>query len=213
MKMLVDAYTKTNSLHHGYLFAGEKQNILDNLHTFLEGTMNVNVQGNPDYIRRDIQTFGIDDAREVSNIHVSKSLTGRRIFIITFSFITIEAQNALLKILEEPHEANHFFIIVPTADILLPTVLSRLVYVRSVEGRDVGETEAKKFLKMSKKKRIETVKMLIEEKEQALSLVKGLQIELRADPKKLEMLINSANFLYQRAASVKMILENVALSL
>jgi len=40
--------------------------------------------------------------------------------------LTVEAQNALLKILEEPSPHVVFFVETPSADLLLPTIVSRL---------------------------------------------------------------------------------------
>ena len=55
------------------------------------------------------------------------SQTGRRIVIIEpAEMMTDEAQNALLKLIEEPPAATTFILIASQAQALLPTVLSRL---------------------------------------------------------------------------------------
>ncbi|RDU65744.1 DNA polymerase III subunit delta' [Helicobacter equorum] len=69
--------------------------------------------------------FRIDDAREV--IAQSYLASDRERFLILMApSYSIEAQNALLKILEEPPQNVHFVLIVPSKNALLPTILSRL---------------------------------------------------------------------------------------
>lgn len=69
--------------------------------------------------------FRINDAREV--IAQSYLANDREYFIILNApSYSIEAQNALLKILEEPPQNVHFVLIAPSKNALLPTILSRL---------------------------------------------------------------------------------------
>lgn len=69
--------------------------------------------------------FRIDDAREV--IAQSYLANDKEYFVILNApSYSIEAQNALLKILEEPPQNVHFVLIAPSKNALLPTILSRL---------------------------------------------------------------------------------------
>lgn len=69
--------------------------------------------------------FRIDDAREV--IAQSYLASDRERFIILSApSYSVESQNALLKILEEPPQNVHFVLIAPSKNALLPTILSRL---------------------------------------------------------------------------------------
>ena len=225
MQSLKDTYKTTGQLHHGYLLPGEKDHIRKNLENFFEKSLNVSTRANPDYIVRDAATFTVDDARDIGAIHVDKPLGNIRLFVLSFSFITAEAQNALLKMLEEPHAGTHFFIIVPTAEILLPTVLSRLFILRNQSGSILIDptllSVGHKFLSASPKKRLEIAKSLVDQKEEAIALLQSLTHVLRAktEPKnmtrdqiqKIKMLISSSQFLYERGSSVKMVLEHIAL--
>jgi len=60
------------SLYHGYLLIGKKETILERLNNFFEKHLHLSIHGNSDYVKRDIETFGIDDARDISKIHVDK---------------------------------------------------------------------------------------------------------------------------------------------
>lgn len=90
------------------------------------------------------ESFGIDDAREVRR-RAYLSIGAKTFFIISAGQITHEAQNALLKIVEEPPQETHFFIFTPSADALLPTLRSRLRLVRCVP-RPLSEKRKKEII-------------------------------------------------------------------
>ena len=54
----------------------------------------------------------------------------KKFFIIQTDFFNEAAQQALLKIFEEPASDVHFFILTSRASALLDTLASRLVYMR-----------------------------------------------------------------------------------
>ena len=59
-------------------------------------------------------------------------------FVIVARSINNEAQNALLKLLEEPPAQTVFHLVLPSANLLLPTVLSRLCEVDSIQKKPVS---------------------------------------------------------------------------
>ncbi len=135
-------------------------------------------RGNPDIYVREYQRFGIDEARELRDRASSRALRrvrrthrrqaedGRRIFVIATPSITNEAQNALLKTLEEPPADAMFFFILPAPETLLPTLRSRaqtlvLSHAKTVEGL----VDAKKFLAATATARLEMLKPLLEKDE------------------------------------------------
>ena len=73
-------------------------------------------------------SIGVEDVREqiLTEIHLKPYLAKRRVFLIgDGDALSIEAQNALLKVLEEPPSYVTFLICVTKQDKLLDTVLSR----------------------------------------------------------------------------------------
>ncbi len=69
--------------------------------------------------------FKIDDAREViAQSHMASAQT--KTLILCAPKYRIEAQNALLKILEEPPIKTKFILIAPSKNAILPTIISRL---------------------------------------------------------------------------------------
>lgn len=90
---------------------------------------------NPDivYINTgDKKSIGVDKIREISkDVYVKPFESENKVYIIEDGgAMTDEAQNAMLKILEEPPEYAVFIIITTSASMLLPTVLSRCTCVR-----------------------------------------------------------------------------------
>jgi len=98
--------------------------------------------------------YGISDARSLKN-HAYQTATQQgmtRQFIIRTESITAEAQQALLKLLEEPPRGVQILFIVRTGVSILPTVLSRCHIVRDV--RTPIFDEFTEFLQLSYRERL-----------------------------------------------------------
>jgi DNA polymerase III delta prime subunit len=225
--------------HHAYLLIGSAPLRLD-LISILEKDHNILAQANPDFYDRSYENLTIDDARELKSLHSTRPIgvTGKKIFIITTNAATVEAQNALLKLLEEPAEYAHFFLIVPSGHILLPTVKSRMREIAQgggVRGEGIGKhksleqkeiiEEAKKFLNMTPAKRLEVVKKLVEDitkekktKQDAINFLDAIQAVVyeekgvKSARPSLEVIETSRKYIHDRAPSVKMLMEYVALN-
>lgn len=223
MRVLQDGYANTGTLHHAYILEGVPQPIVDELQQFCQDTLSITPRGNPDFICEIHDKFLIDDARRLRELQQNKTLANsRKIFIVAFNFITREAQNALLKVLEEPTKGTHIFIVTPSAHLFLPTVLSRVTVVQT-EHR-VTHDDVATFLKSSYKKRMDYITKLTKDikdekasKAEALGLVRGLIVTMhqkaktQAEFKKLQELNTINAYLEDTSASVKMLLEHVAL--
>ena len=74
------------------------------------------------------ETIGIDAVREVKNFLWQRpNASPRRTLIIDDAdLLTTEAQNALLKITEEPPSSSLLILVTSDPDAILPTILSRL---------------------------------------------------------------------------------------
>ena len=201
--------------------------------------LDVSIESNPDYFHKKFETLTIDDAREIKEIHASKPLSAEspRVFVIEFHGITREAQNALLKVLEEPAPNNFFFLIMPSFDVLLPTLRSRLHTLdiekntQTSKQKNEGGNE-KLFLKLSLKEKVtladEIAQSISDEREAkhiAMEFIDNVERELHEIyskekniekkaifSKKFEVIAKARTYLGDRAPSVKMLLEYVALS-
>jgi DNA polymerase-3 subunit delta' len=217
---------KLDTNHHAHVLEGEKGNIVPDLFKFLKKELDVDVKNNPDFSYQEFETFTIDDGRDLQERHGRKAITGKKIFVIVTRFIVLEAQNALLKIFEEPSVDTHFFLIMPNASILIPTLRSRVEVVRHSElDKEKGselKTLAKKFISASPAQRIVIVKEIVEEKDKgkAIDFVTALEEVLAPKLKSapdgyagaLTEILMVKKYLHDRAPSVKLLLEHLCLS-
>lgn len=221
--MLLKDALKKGDLHHAYCIEGDFASELPHLVNFFEDELSFETKGNPDFWHEHFETFSIDESRKLKDREDKTSFGGRKIFVLSFRFITREAQNALLKIFEEPTPSTHFFIITPTADILLPTLRSRLVVLKpEIEGQ--SEIEIEKILKASPADRLNKLKGVIEEKDRGSGIEILNEIErfyskkdiLKLSHEEISFLLEVGKlkkFLFSSGSSVKLVLEHVALTL
>lgn len=96
------------------------------------------------------KAIGIEDVRKLQkNLYLKPLKSEHKALIINaYRGITIDSQNALLKILEEPPFSSFIFLLVQSENILLPTVLSRCKVIK-LEGNtqsQVSKEEVEKLI-------------------------------------------------------------------
>jgi DNA polymerase III gamma/tau subunit len=202
-------------MHHAYIVSGAD---LGEIWLGLEQNLSFKKVGNPDTYEREYETFGIEEARELSDWAIMKPLAGgKKIAAIGADSFTTEAQNALLKLFEEPPSLTYFFVIVPNLGIILPTLLSR---VRTVVFKK--ETEINKkldlFLESPVDERLAMIAPLIKskDKEKVRNLIVSLTQKINKSPKNFasaKKILQAERYIGARGASLKMILEYLAVSL
>ena len=77
------------------------------------------------FYAREYERFGIDEARELQGIATLKNYTDG-VFLLGVASLTSEAQQAMLKLFEEPQKGTQFVLMVPHGT-LLPTLRSRMM--------------------------------------------------------------------------------------
>ncbi|HVS79459.1 MAG TPA: hypothetical protein VHF05_00595 [Candidatus Paceibacterota bacterium] len=222
MDIIRDAH-KNKNLHHAYLIEGPLAENFAALVEFLEEA-GFSTRGNPDFWTGEFETMGIDEGRVLSDKELRRAIGGGwKVFVVRAEGITVEAQNSLLKVLEEPTEGTHFFFLMPSGERLLPTLRSRLEIVPArAEAAAEARKDAKKFLMMNQAERGEFLKPVVTEKDKsgALLFVSALEVEVRAnlslasarreDIFVLEEIEKGRQYLLDRSPSVKIILEHIA---
>ncbi|PIT91077.1 hypothetical protein COU17_02195 [Candidatus Kaiserbacteria bacterium CG10_big_fil_rev_8_21_14_0_10_49_17] len=210
----------SDALHHAYLLSPASR---EDVFAFIETGLGMPMRGNPDVHIFERDTFTIDDARVLKERENRAPLSGtKKVFIVSFSFIQTEAQNALLKVLEEPSESTHFFFFTPSPEQLLGTVRSRVMDVSVSGGVSKMFADVPAFLAMSPAKRIEFLASLIEEKDRigAIQFLNELETELAERKEKIDThdlsifshIRRARSYLSDRAPSVKILLEHIALT-
>ncbi|MDO8593909.1 MAG: hypothetical protein Q7R93_00120 [bacterium] len=235
--------------HHAYAIAGQPEEIIPKLFKALEKN-GVKTRGNPDFRVESFEVIGVDGAWALKEAAERKAVSGglpaahgrpaqagKKIFIISARGITKEAQNALLKVFEEPPPDTHFFLVVPSVEILLPTLRSRLEFLipASDSGNqnqmlvDVGAFLAgaaparlaivQKMLKAlegEKKEKEDSTEVLVE-KGRILAFLDAVERKLAEDSvqnvKGLTELLEVKKYSRDRAPSFKLLLEHLALVL
>ncbi len=143
------AQIQNDRLSHAYLLCGDKGsgkktvcNYLLNLimcksHTACgncNGCATVKSGANPDimYITNgDKLTIGVDDVRHVTaEVYTKPIISSKKIVVIQNAHLmTQEAQNALLKVIEEPPDYVVFFLLCDSVGNMLSTILSRVTKI------------------------------------------------------------------------------------
>lgn len=172
IEFMISKHLDKNNLHHAYLIEGAKEEVLPEVKKFLE-SLGISTVGSPDFVHIELDSFKIEDARNLKSYAAQKSFSSsKKIFIISANNFLLEAQNSLLKIFEEPIENTHFFLIVPDINALLKTLISRFYLIsarqpaRQLAGGGLAEItettkEVEKFIAMSLKNRIDFIKELL----------------------------------------------------
>ncbi len=182
--------------------------------------------GNPDLSVRSYRTFGIDEARNISERAAMHAVaSARRIFIIVADTITHEAQNALLKTLEEAPGNALFIILHPSPETLLSTVRSRAqILALPNQNEAEGDVDIAAFLAATPARRLDMLKPLLEKDNDdkrnlgaILAFLGGIErallprVEEPTAQEGLHIVLSARRFLAGRGALVKPLLEQVAL--
>jgi len=193
------------NLHHAYLIEDAPE-VFSSLQNHLK------VKDSEIHIR-EFDHLGIEDSRDLMRIAQLKSF-GKQIFIYRARSFGGEAQNALLKLFEEPPVNTHFFICVSGVCDILPTLRSRAWVIESF-SKNEGEY-GKEFLALSLKDRISLIEGIVKEKDLGLAdkLLREVEISLYNEGKKksLKHIINVRKVIHTKGASLKVLLESVALT-
>lgn len=201
-----------SNLHHAYLLPGDEE--ADALLRSILSELGVKESGNPDFFAFRFETFGIDEARELGLKAGRKAFGGRKIFIIQSRRITNEAQNALLKTLEDPYPDTHFFIRVRGEHLLIPTLLSRVQVLRPERREEAETSEAEKFLALTYAERLVFAKKFADDEKPLSPFIDSMlkMLKSRGMPlEKLEQIFTLRTFTDDRSASTRLILEHLAL--
>lgn len=219
--------------HHAFVIEAEADAGIERAYAWAKKELGMAAAGNPDVLVLRYGLLSVEDARRIAEVASGAPFRGEhKVIIIAASRAYHEAQNALLKLFEEPPKGAHLFLILPTLGGLLPTLRSRVqeLHGEDTKRRSIPE-EAEAFLKASREKRSALVKKLTsgrdederrENREEAIALMNGIEAAAYAltqekqNPAVTALLSDIAvlrGHLYDRSAPVKMILEHLSLVL
>jgi DNA polymerase III delta prime subunit len=211
-----------NLTHHAYYIEGD-------LALFDAYTKEI-----PHFVAQKYEKFGIDESRELQQRASLKVFNDTALFLIGASTLSSEAQQALLKLFEEPQQGVIFVFVVPHGT-LLPTLRSRMLEFprETVQKNSLVESEettrglfsgqSRAFLKASPKERSDMIAKILKDeddvKERVRSLLDGFEAELAKHIEKpavhagLEDIAKVRSYVGDRSAALKMLLEHLAVAL
>ncbi len=176
------------------------------------------------------KTVGIADIRGLSKQIFLKPIQGEQKIVVLEAFfgISIDAQNAFLKVLEEPPFSTTI-IIVASSNFFLPTILSRCVLIELDKEISIDKKEEEEILKiissleeMEVGERLKTSQNLSKDKQQALIFLEKLIIITRNEmvkkgdtslSQKLKVLQKYYKELKQSNVNLRLSLENLFLEI
>lgn len=219
-------------LYHSYIIEGDPIEVESELLNFLKIRGEIKDKYS-DIFCRFYESFTMENSGEIKDWHSKRGVSGgKKICIISTKFINREAEQALLKLIEEPFKNTHFFIVIPKASLLLDTVLSRTHIIKTEQITNKNfQKHVLEFIESTPKDRIKKISEIIKENKDeensgklrfyATTFVNELEknfyqkFKKEKKNKKIEFVLNEVSkargHLSTSGASVKMILEHLAL--
>lgn len=209
--------------HHVFLVEGAHEETKPLLFRFFEEEFRISVRGNPDVWEENFISFGVDEGRMLKNMQSRRAFTegAKKIFVISANTFTLEAQNSLLKVFEEPTADTIFFILIPSAQFLLPTLLSRAVVVLDASGHKENFSELKEFFQEGYARRLELALEMSKDANRSERFLETLARwyyekgvggrRSKEETRSLELALLYRTYAHGRAPSFKMMLEHLAL--
>ena len=216
----------TKSLHHAYIVEGDVETSRREVFSYIKENFSL-IPGHADMFILSYPDLGVSNVDEIISANLRKpAIGGKKFLIIDFLSISHQAQNSLLKTLEEPQQNTHIFLLTQSSAVFLPTVLSRVHVVSYSDSKhriDSKLTErALTYLTSSLAERLELVKEILKEKEDELvddGYIQSFVFELerqsysRIETKDLNPFLTIDEYIRDASSSNKLLLEYLSLSL
>ena len=169
--------------HHAYIIERVGEEGFDNLLGFIADVLEIDKDphSSPNFLHIKSNQLSVDDAEKIVAFNSQKSFGqnggGNKVVLIEMNGAGHQAQNAILKTLEEPFPNTYFFILISSVSLLLPTIKSRVETYSikdffknfnistGTESDELNKTysESIGFLKLGIAERLDVVKGMIEE--------------------------------------------------
>ncbi len=144
--------------HHAYVLEGDRTAVIARA----ERAACTLAGASADYQVLSFDQLTIEQARKLRELAYQSGTGDSRVLVIYAARIFHEAQNALLKVFEEPPSGTTLILGVPSLGILLPTLRSRLVPLPIDEAAEKEKGVALSFLTLSSNEREKYLTKLVE---------------------------------------------------
>ncbi|MGB3922268.1 MAG: hypothetical protein WBL19_03320 [Minisyncoccia bacterium] len=199
--------------HHANLLVGEGSEAETFARTYVE-RLGAVAANNPDFVVLRPDVFGIAEARELQGLAARKAFGSFKIFLISPEKITLEAQNALLKLFEDPTPDTYFFLVTKDKNSIIPTLLSRLSLLELPKGARSLE-ESNNFLALPLKKRLIFAADFAENEGNLVAFLDDLMLGLEKNGKKdsLRKIFGMRRLVTDKSVGTRLVLEHLSLVL
>ena len=172
---------KEDKLSHSYIFFGSPDlEFIKQLADVANYPADY-LQINPDISATGRESVGIDKIRSIQNfLWRTPSRAQRKLAVVNRADkLTGEAQNAVLKIAEEPPSRSLLIMLIKDPELLLPALASRFQKIYFPPKQPTAPTEAvEKFLSVGQRERSGIIRELATDGQQLEELIGGVMAEL-----------------------------------
>jgi DNA polymerase-3 subunit delta' len=177
---------------------------------------NTEYKSSPDFIKIDKKKITIDIVRQIQNeIKYKPFNLKQRLILLKIQEITLQAQNAMLKLLEETKDYTQIILQVDNTNKLIDTVISRCLLIQSNTVITESRKEIYDFLKMDILQRLEYVKNIKSQDtfiQEIISAIIHTQSNILDIKNKIKIL-KDIQIAYVSNVSKKLILEDIAINI
>jgi DNA polymerase III delta prime subunit len=136
-----------------------ESSIEKNIYNFAQSFLEKKLKYNPDYIKKEGK-IQIQDIRDIKQDLKYKSFSNtHRVILINIDSITLEAQNSMLKILEETNTDTTIIIAINNHNRLLDTIVSRCIIDKDIEKLNTNYN-IKSFINMDIEDRLRFIESI-----------------------------------------------------
>ena len=136
-----------------------ESSIEKNIYNFAQSFLEKKLKYNPDYIKKEGK-IQIQDIRDIKQDLKYKSFSNtHRVILINIDSITLEAQNSMLKILEETNTDTTIIIAINNHNRLLDTIVSRCIINKDIEKLN-SNYNIKSFINMDIEDRLRFIESI-----------------------------------------------------
>lgn len=213
--------------HHAIVFDGDREAGLREAGLYVQRAWGIAVSQNSDVFTATYEQMSIEDARDITMRASLSPIGSLQVFILGCDKLTPYAQNALLKLLEEPNKHTRFVLVVPDMSILIPTIRSRLLYVGHVVGAVEEREFAMRLVRATPRERVKLFEPLhkgVKENEKLASrnrvrrVVEAIEVVLHeqgvvAHARALREVVFVRTYIQDPSSSLKMLLEHLAVTM
>lgn len=145
-----------------FYFAGNIDAGVQSAERYLRERVGADAVGTPDLLVLRYGLFSVDDARKVAELaHRTPSRGEEKGIIIAAERLFHEAQNALLKVFEEPPKGTTLVLVIPSEGVLLATLRSRLQKLPEQSGINAAAHVGDEFIAATSATRAKIVEKVL----------------------------------------------------